>query len=374
MGWKAIKATISGVSIMKQLVPHVETVEGAPDSVFESNIDPTDPGEFVDIRSLPSQPNKGLFMPKLPDKIDEETGIKEPVDELPEVEIPFVEPVKIEPKVKPQVQRSVSISAAEPMRPLGPEQQQTGPGPRNQIHRMMSQVFNRQDKRYPGLGFVQRCMGRARKSRVDSQVKLQLDNWQDHRPFFTWWVSSVQVMVLLVAILRFQIAPFGLEDHKVKTQVQHRFSEKTIYLTQQRNFYFGPETDKLIRLGAKYAPCMRKDKKIFEIIECEWAKEERTACCKYGEYCLQASEDQCKNVFYNFLTYEKYNTDYPSDTRYKGWKSGSVCGLDPNYCDEQHLDTSMIKGGLPFSSIIVSSIIFLIIIFSYTFFCNFKIA
>ena len=49
------------------------------------------------------------------------------------------------------------------------------------LYRIVSQVFNRQDKRYPGLGFVQRCMGRARKSRVDSQVKLQLDNWEDHR-------------------------------------------------------------------------------------------------------------------------------------------------------------------------------------------------
>ena len=53
--------------------------------------------------------------------------------------------------------------------------------PKQGLYRIVSQVFNRQDKRYPGLGFVQRCMGRARKSRVDSQVKLQLDNWEDHR-------------------------------------------------------------------------------------------------------------------------------------------------------------------------------------------------
>ena len=39
MGWKAIKATISGVSIMKQLVPHEDTLEPIQDSVFESNLD-----------------------------------------------------------------------------------------------------------------------------------------------------------------------------------------------------------------------------------------------------------------------------------------------------------------------------------------------
>ena len=108
---------------------------------------------------------------------------------------------------------------------------------------------------------------------------MQLDNWQDHRPFFTWWVSSVQVMVLLIALMNFGIAEFGLENHKVSKQVQYRFTEITLELTKQRNFYFGPKTDDLIRLGAKYAPCMRRDRKLFDIIECEWQKEEQTSCC-----------------------------------------------------------------------------------------------
>ena len=38
MGWKALKATISGVSVMKKLVPHENEGIEAPDSVFESNI------------------------------------------------------------------------------------------------------------------------------------------------------------------------------------------------------------------------------------------------------------------------------------------------------------------------------------------------
>lgn len=45
MGWKAIKATISGVSIMKQLVPHEDTIDQLPDSVFESTTH-DDPGKF----------------------------------------------------------------------------------------------------------------------------------------------------------------------------------------------------------------------------------------------------------------------------------------------------------------------------------------
>ena len=38
MGWKALKATISGVSVMKKLVPHENEGVEAPDSVFESNV------------------------------------------------------------------------------------------------------------------------------------------------------------------------------------------------------------------------------------------------------------------------------------------------------------------------------------------------
>ena len=229
----------------------------------------------------------------LPEKIDEESlnePIMDHIDEeiVLEAKSPIIPevPIIVPPEKKiSKEQRKVSISLDRPSSRLGtgpkqPIKTDSLPPPRNKLYRIVSQVFNRQDKRYPGLGFVQRCMGRARKSRVDSQVKLQLDNWEDHRPFFTWWVSTVQVMVLLVALMEFKFAEFGLEDHMVSDQVQYRFTQKTIHLTQQRNFYFGPKTDDLIRLGAKYAPCMRRDKKLFEIIECEKQKEEHTACCK----------------------------------------------------------------------------------------------
>ena len=94
---------------------------------------------------------------------------------------------------------------------------------RGKLGRLVSQVFNRQDKRYPGLGFVQRCMGRARKSRVDSKVKIQLDKWEDHRPFFTWWVSTVQVLVLIFALVDNGFADFGLDIKPYRRTVQERY-------------------------------------------------------------------------------------------------------------------------------------------------------
>ena len=138
-------------------------------------------------------------------------------------------------------------------------------------------------------------MGRARKSRVDSKVKIQLDKWEDHRPFFTWWVSTVQVLVLIFALVDNGFADFGLDIKPYRRTVQERyvwisvqgtlviyvfrFTEKTLDLEEETNFYFGPSNQVLIRLGAKYTPCMRRDKQIYDIIDCERNLEKDTACC-----------------------------------------------------------------------------------------------
>ena len=66
-------------------------------------------------------------------------------------------------------------------------------------------------------------MGRARKSRVDSKVKIQLDKWEDHRPFFTWWVSTVQVLVLIFALVDNGFADFGLDIKPYRRTVQERY-------------------------------------------------------------------------------------------------------------------------------------------------------
>lgn len=48
-------------------------------------------------------------------------------------------------------------------------------------------------------------------------------------------------------------------------------------------------------MGAKFAPCMRKDKNIMKEIE-KWREKEReTACCIRNDDsgCIQASKEQC---------------------------------------------------------------------------------
>lgn len=55
-------------------------------------------------------------------------------------------------------------------------------------------------------------------------------------------------------------------------------------------------------MGAKFAPCMRKDKNIMKEIE-KWREKEReTACCIRNDDsgCIQASKEQC-TVRYTFF-------------------------------------------------------------------------
>lgn len=41
-------------------------------------------------------------------------------------------------------------------------------------------------------------------------VKQQLDDLEDHRPFFTYWVTVVQILVLFLSIFSYGLGSFGI--------------------------------------------------------------------------------------------------------------------------------------------------------------------
>lgn len=42
-------------------------------------------------------------------------------------------------------------------------------------------------------------------------VKDQLDDIEDHRPFFTYWVTTVQVLILIISLACYGLGPVGLD-------------------------------------------------------------------------------------------------------------------------------------------------------------------
>ena len=155
-----------GVSVINTLLPTDHSHDHQHDDVFET------PHPSIPPPSAPTVIPTSQQQP--PDDSEPDLGLKlipsETEPKLDEAAVP--QPPLVPPTVPtiPQIRSITPKHTVEPSQADDPR--------RGKFGRIMSQVFNRQDKRYPGLGFVQRCMGRARKSRVDSRVKIQLDNWQ----------------------------------------------------------------------------------------------------------------------------------------------------------------------------------------------------
>lgn len=87
----------------------------------------------------------------------------------------------------------------------------------------------------------------------------------------------------------------------------------------------GPSPSILIREGAIFSPCMKKDKNIFESFHRTKEEEKQSGCCirMDNSGCVQTIQSKCSN-----------KTSVWLKDRHK--VSGPVCGQDPNYC----LDTN----------------------------------
>ncbi|XP_042216308.1 inactive rhomboid protein 1-like isoform X4 [Homarus americanus] len=226
-------------------------------------------------------------------------------------------------------------------------------------NRILDSCFDNSDRRQYGRGIMGRIFRRTFKESVkkDKDVKKQLDEMNDYRPYFTWWVTTVQVFILLLSIMCYGLAPQGFTLKQQSGQVlMASLSIQTVDYWEPSNFWIGPRAADLIHLGAKFAPCMRKDEKIFRHVEEQRRAERETGCCIRNDDsgCVQSSRRECSECNYRVL--EKLTVPVVSEvnieeaaehTRLSVWKkwselakgpdgrlSGSVCGQDPNYCKE----------------------------------------
>ncbi|CAG9767179.1 unnamed protein product [Ceutorhynchus assimilis] len=196
----------------------------------------------------------------------------------------------------------------------------------------LDSILDNSDRRQYGMGWVGRLFGRSyRKSVVaDARIQAQLDDMDDHRPYFTYWVTTVQVLVLLISIVCYGFGPFGVDLQAKSSQVLvTSLSLQQVDYMEPANFWGGPRAADLIHLGAKFAPCMRLDDKITQQIEKTRKKEKETACCIRNDDsgCVQSSQADCSKTI---STWKKWTS---GDAGPGGRISGSVCGLDPKYCD-----------------------------------------
>ncbi|XP_055628258.1 inactive rhomboid protein 1-like isoform X1 [Toxorhynchites rutilus septentrionalis] len=163
-----------------------------------------------------------------------------------------------------------------------------------------------------------------------------LDDRYDYRPFFTYWINTTQVLVLLLTLLCYGIGPIGIGYEQKSGQVLvTSLNLQTVQHYEQRSLWIGLRRDDLVHLGAKYAACMRRDTKVMELISKTRKQERETACCIRNDDsgCVQSSQADCSVRGLWPTTISTWKKWSPGDSGPGGRISGSVCGLDPKYCE-----------------------------------------
>nr|XP_057917821.1 inactive rhomboid protein 1 isoform X1 [Doryrhamphus excisus] len=198
----------------------------------------------------------------------------------------------------------------------------------------VKKLFAREKRPY-GLGMVGRLTNRTYRKRIDSFVKRQIEDMDDHRPFFSYWITFVHLLVTVLAVAIYGIAPVGFSQHEtVDSVLRNKGVYENVKFVQQQNFWIGPSSEALIHLGAKFSPCMRQDQEIHRLVQEKRAKERESGCCVRNDRsgCLQTSQDECSTTLALWVKWPQH----PSATylNNKPRQYGAVCHQDPRICQE----------------------------------------
>uniref|UniRef100_A0A8C7HN91 Inactive rhomboid protein n=1 Tax=Oncorhynchus kisutch TaxID=8019 RepID=A0A8C7HN91_ONCKI len=195
----------------------------------------------------------------------------------------------------------------------------------------VKKLFAREKRPY-GLGMVGKLTNRTYRKRIDSYVKRQIEDMDDHRPFFTYWITVVHLLITILAVCIYGIAPVGFSQHE--TVLRNKGVYENVKFVQQENFWVGPSSEALIHLGAKYSPCMRQDQQVHDLIRDKRDIERDSACCVRNDRsgCLQTSEEECSSTLAVWVKWP----GHPSTPQLEGRdrQYGSVCHQDPRICLE----------------------------------------
>lgn len=199
--------------------------------------------------------------------------------------------------------------------------------------RIASQVkhfaFDKHRRQY-GMGVVGKWLNRHYRRSLSSSIQKQLDDCPSHRPYFTYWITFVHIVITLLACCTYGFAPVGFAQHsKSELVLKNKGIYESVKFIQQENFWIGPSSDDLIHLGAKFSPCIRQDRQIVNLIQKAKNLERESGCCVQNDNsgCVQTLSSDCSETLATFIKWNGENVDIFRS-------SGSVCHQDPRVCEE----------------------------------------
>lgn len=200
--------------------------------------------------------------------------------------------------------------------------------------RIASQVkhfaFDKPRKRQYGMGVVGKWLNRNYRHSLSSNVQKQLESFHSHRPYFTYWIIFVHIVITLLSCCTYGFAPVGFAQHsKSELVLKNKGIYESVKFIQQENFWIGPSSEDLIHLGAKFSPCIRQDKQIVKLIERAKDLERHSGCCVQNDNsgCVQTLSTDCSETLATFIKWDNEPVDIMRS-------SGSVCHQDPRVCEE----------------------------------------
>jgi hypothetical protein len=110
------------------------------------------------------------------------------------------------------------------------------------------------DSRVLGMGIV----GELTQREIDPailalpHVQWQLDNMSDFRPFFTYWISFVQVVIMIIALCVYGLGPRGFGLSHVSGMVMTKWlSLEQVDVHSPTNIWIGPSSSDLVHLATR---------------------------------------------------------------------------------------------------------------------------
>ncbi|KAG8446094.1 hypothetical protein GDO86_013820 [Hymenochirus boettgeri] len=201
--------------------------------------------------------------------------------------------------------------------------------------RIASQVkhfaFDRKKRLY-GLGVVGNWLNRTYRRSISSTVQTQLEHIDSHRPYFTYWITFVHMLITILSIATYGIAPIGFAQHTTTELVlRNKGVYESVKYIQQENFWIGPSSIALIHLGAKFSPCIRHDSQIKRLIEKERGLERESGCCIQNDNsgCVQTRRKDCSETLATFIKWPEQDAPVLNETTGIKRTSGAVCHQDP---------------------------------------------
>ncbi|PKU31257.1 inactive rhomboid protein 2 [Limosa lapponica baueri] len=150
---------------------------------------------------------------------------------------PVGEDARTSPEVEqPVLQEGVRLASASAGTDAGPRRG------RRIASKVKHFAFDRK-KRYYGLGVVGKWLNRTYRRSLSSIVQSQLEITDSHRPYFTYWITFVHVLITLLVIGTYGIAPIGFAQHVTTELVlRNKGVYESVKYIQQENFWIGPSS------------------------------------------------------------------------------------------------------------------------------------